>query len=512
MKKISYILLAVCSLAASCTKTDEPAPASPRNSEQVAIGASIESGYETPDGTRVSIDNTTGKTSWQAGDRIGIKVASDNSAQTDMLSTEDCRIFCGTIASPTYGTGDRIYAAYPASAIGSGSATFTIDSNQNGTLPQPMMTAVHEVAQGSSAADIKLGFRQAGALLMLTTDTKMDGIVVSAIASEDVAGTYTYDFGSGTAACSGSKSISIVPQSQTVFIHMPAVSFSKGICLTLTRNGERMIQSYSSVTALEAGKAYSLGTLTFKPVGVTLGDVTTSYTNNGAVAKTNDIGGSEMRFGQCSFTGISNAMVAEAGIEYNGKQAPAALNGKTFAPAALSSLSWTTYTVRAFVRTLAGETIYSDAKTAIVTGIPYTAAPPATSSWSTDNAAAWNSCLILKVSNAYALSPSFNVPTTSINVNTTVLAYAYGGSIPYNYKPSIYVSGSNTGTPSGSATTLSGSMALPGTAGFTSVARNISLSPSVPKICIYAEGKKGSSISTNPNGVVIKSVEIKYDI
>ena len=96
MKKTSYILLAVCVLAASCTKTDEPATA-PRKTEQVSIGATITSGYTSAEGTRVSLDASTGKAAWENGDRIGIKVASDNTTQTDVLSTEDCLTFCGTI-------------------------------------------------------------------------------------------------------------------------------------------------------------------------------------------------------------------------------------------------------------------------------------------------------------------------------------------------------------------------------------------------------------------------------
>ena len=248
-----------------------------------------------------------------------------------------------------------------------------------------MMVATHEVTGGSSAADISLKFRQAGALLMLTTDTKMDRIAVSAIGSEDVAGTYTFDFANGTTSCSGSKSIAITPASTTVFIHMPAVSFSKGLCLTLTSGSQTMIQSYSSITALEAGKAYSLGSLVFKPATVTLGDVSTSYTKNGTVSKTNDIGGSEMRFGECSFSGISNAMVAQTGIEYNGTQAAAERNGKTFAPATLTGLDWTSYKVRAYVKTVDGNTFYSPEKSAVVTGIPYTAAPPKNDKWVTSD-------------------------------------------------------------------------------------------------------------------------------
>ena len=386
MKKTSYILLAVCALAASCTKTDEPATA-PRKTEQVSIGATITSGYTSAEGTRVSLDASTGKAAWQNGDRIGIKVASDNTAQTDVLSTEDCLTFCGTIASPAYDSGDRIYAAYPASAISAKSAVFTVETEQDGALPSPMMVATHEVTGGSSAADISLKFRQAGALLMLTTDTKMDRIAVSAIGSEDVAGTYTFDFTNGTTSCSGSKSIAITPASTTVFIHMPAVSFSKGLCLTLTSGSQTMIQSYSSITALEAGKAYSLGSLVFKPATVTLGDVSTSYTKNGTVSKTNDIGGSEMRFGECSFSGISNAMVAQTGIEYNGTQAAAERNGKTFAPATLTGLDWTSYKVRAYVKTVDDQMFYSPEKSAVVTGIPYTAAPPKNDKWVTsDNA------------------------------------------------------------------------------------------------------------------------------
>lgn len=515
MRKTSYFLLAVTILAASCTKNEEPVSEPARRTEQVSIRASIDNEYSSADGTRVTLDSSTGKASWQSGDEISIKVASDNTVGTDRLATEDCVTFCGTIASPSYATGDRIYAAYPATSLtvtaSSISATVSIESNQNGSLPQPTMIATSDIATGSSVENITLNFKQSGALLILNTDTKMDEITLSAVGGEDVAGIYTYDFGSGSMTCSGSKSINVTPTSAVVYIHMPAISFSKGLCLTLTREGEKMIQSYSSISTLEAGKAYSLGTLTFKPVGISLGDVRTSYMNNGSVEKTNDIDGSQMLFGECSFTGISNAMVAEAGIEYDGTQAPATLSGKTFTPAALTGLEWKSYKVRAYVKTVDGNIFYSPEKDAAVTGIPYTAAPPTTSSWSTGNAADWQKCLRLNVSQAHALSPSFNIPTT-LNITATALVYAYGGSIPSKYKPNVYISGSNTGTASGSATTLSGSSSLPITAAFTNVERNISLNSSVDKICIYAEGNKGSSLSVGTNGVVIKSVDVKYDL
>ncbi len=429
-----FISLAIAVFAAACSETDTEYSPREHNTQQVSIGATIDSRYDGTNDTRATIDKTDGKASWQNGDRIGVSVASDPSMQTYELSTSDCKMFCGEIAAPSYATGDRLYAAYPADALGSGNhtASFRIESSQDGTLPEPMMTASSAVAAGSGPSNLSLHFRQAGAVLILNTDSQVDLITINAIGGEDIAGTYTYDFNSDAFSCSGAKSIEVTPASQTVFIHMPAIELSKGICLTLTRGTEKMIQSVGSMTLLEAGKAYSLGSLVFCPASVQLGEVKTSYTTDGTVAKTNDIDGSEMRFGTCTFSGISNTMVAETGIEYDGTHIAADRSGKNFTPATLTGLEWKQYTIRAYVKTLDGNIFYSASKDATVTGIPYSAAPPKSDRWTASNTANVHfrdSYVQLGMDGTSTNDPqitlTFNIPETintvvdvSVNVNS----------------------------------------------------------------------------------------------
>ena len=294
---------------------------------------------------------------------------------------------------------------------------------------------------------------------------------------------------------------------------MPAVSFSKGLCLTLTSGSQTMIQSYSSITALEAGKAYSLGSLVFKPATVTLGDVSTSYTKNGTVSKTNDIGGSEMRFGECSFTGISNAMVAQTGIEYNGTQVAVDRNGKTFAPATLTGLGWTSYKVRAYVKTVDGNTFYSPEKNAVVTGIPYTANAAELCTWSGGNKETWQNRIALK-NGGYIISPAFYMPDNQ-DIKVTISAYVYGGTLtPRSH--SIYISASASDSKSGTALTVSTSSYInfPDEAKWYSASQTIRFSSSVASTCIHADvTRRTTSIAAGPGVcVVVQETKLEYSL
>lgn len=157
---------------------------------------------------------------------------------------------------------------------------------------------------------------------------------------------------------------------------------------------------------------------------------------------------------------------------------------------------------------------FSGSVTKHVTGLPYSIsfddnAHP--TGWTLGNNGENSGYLTLKRGDAYAITPAFHLPA-NINVSSTLVAYAYGGSIYKSYKPTVAIHASESGTNSSADTTLSGKNALPITASFSTITDNsITLTPSVKKVCIFTSGT-GSSVSVGAGnmGVVCKEFSAVY--
>lgn len=148
-----------------------------------------------------------------------------------------------------------------------------------------------------------------------------------------------------------------------------------------------------------------------------------------------------------------------------------------------------------------------------VTGIPYSISfngntNPA--NWILSNNGKCGNRLALKKGDAYALSPKFYTPK-DIEVNVVLNAYAYGGSIPYNYKPTVSIHPSESGSNSTTTTTLSGSIEVPGTADFHDINTTFTLTNETGKVCIYTKGSVTDwSIGTGDIGVVCDHFSVQY--
>ena len=140
-----------------------------------------------------------------------------------------------------------------------------------------------------------------------------------------------------------------------------------------------------------------------------------------------------------------------------------------------------------------------------VTGIPYYISFNGNTnptSWTLSNNGKCGNRLTLKKGEAYALSPKFYTPN-DIEINVILNAYAYGGSIPYDYKPTVSIHPSESGDNSAVTTTLSGSIEVPGTATFHDINTMFTLTDAIGKICIYTKGNITKwSIGTGDIGVV----------
>ena len=149
-----------------------------------------------------------------------------------------------------------------------------------------------------------------------------------------------------------------------------------------------------------------------------------------------------------------------------------------------------------------------------VTGIPYyinfngNANPE---NWILNNNGKTQNRLTLQRGEAYALSPKYYIPS-DIEVSVLLSAYAYGGSIYKDYKPTVSIHPSEIGQNSSVLATLSGSNLYPDNAEFTDISTTFTLTDIVGRVCIYTSGK-GSSWSTGLQysmGVVCGHFSVNY--
>ena len=246
--------------------------------------------------------------------------------------------------------------------------------------------------------------------------------------------------------------------------------------------------------------------------------VRTSYSSNGNVAKTNDINGDILRVK----ANISDSYVANNLV--NGKTYTICYGSNTATQTlgsekdiTLAYGAWGQYVCYVKIALANGYVCESTKYTTHVTGIPYTADLNGKSSipnWSNSRTSK-NGYLCLKEGTAYAVSMPFGVPA-DCNVVVTIPMYAYGGTLPSNYKPTVYASAtsSTSGSASGTSIQLKGSNLLPNAgASYTNWTPTVTLSNSAKRLSIYANGSKyWSSVGTGDIGVIMKSVTVQYQL
>ena len=175
------------------------------------------------------------------------------------------------------------------------------------------------------------------------------------------------------------------------------------------------------------------------------------------------------------------------------------------------NLQWGTHKLTAFV--MFDKSSVNPSIDCEVTGIPYYISfngntNPA--NWTLSNNGKCGNRLTLKKGEAYALSPKFYTPN-DIETNVILNAYAYGGSLPYDYKPTVSIHPSESGDNSTVTTTLSGSIEVPGTATFHDINTTFTLTNAIGKICIYTKGNITKwSIGTGDIGVVCDHFSVQY--
>lgn len=238
-------------------------------------------------------------------------------------------------------------------------------------------------------------------------------------------------------------------------------------------------------------------------LGIASHTVRSSYNSNGAVAKDNGLDGSTI-YASVSVNDdyvVSN-LVNSVVLRYGAST----LAGNIGSEFSAGNLAWGEYdNCRIDITLKNGYVMSTPSYTVHVTGLPCIIDPvdDAPSGWTSSNVSYSNTrnYMELNTSTAYAISPKFHAPNSSLDIAAVISAYAYGSSL--SYKPKVYISVADSGVAGGDATQLSGSLNTVGTASYNDISRDLTLG-NVSNVCIYATGE-GSS-----RKVIVRSIRITY--
>ena len=287
--------------------------------------------------------------------------------------------------------------------------------------------------------------------------------------------------------------------------------FSSEIAAT-NGNGEYTVQAYAILNdGTELKTDEKIVYIVDEKVlpAITSHTIRSSYNNNGIVDKTNDFNGNLIKANvSLNDCWASNNLVESVTLVYDGLTE--AMTVGTELEKSVDSRAYKNTHID--VKFSNGHHIYTPKYEINVTGIPYNINFDSTSpaGWEVNNLKK-NPGIYLSATTGYCLSPKFYVPQ-DLNVSVSVPVYAYCAStfgLEKRYKPSVYVSASNTAVASGNATNLTGGNNLsPSQSSFTNINPTLNFTNSVNRVCIYATGKGygGAAI----NGVMLNYCKIEY--
>ena len=232
--------------------------------------------------------------------------------------------------------------------------------------------------------------------------------------------------------------------------------------------------------------------------------IRSSYNSNGSVAKDNGLDGSTI-YASVSVNDdyvVSN-LVNSVVLHYGAST----LAGNIGSEFSAGNLAWGGYDSRIDITLKNGYVMSTPSYTVHITGLPYIIDPVngAPSGWTSNNVSystLARNYMKLNTSTAYAISPKFHAPNSSLDIAAAISAYAYKSNLFASYTPSVYISVADSGVAGGDATRLSSTIATVSTASFTDISRDLTLG-NVSSICIYATGSGG-------NNVVVRSIRITY--
>ena len=446
--------LAAVAALVGCSKENTPMDVVAKNN--FTVNASI-----VLDDTRVAVEgeNFT-DVKWEMDDMIQLSSASGTSmTMTANAISEDGEKASFAGEGSVAAAEDTYYAIYPAVAITEGVATIDL-AEQSGDdaavlVAKTTATSTEGVSMSFTPANALLHVAVSGVETLAKAEFKaLDGAV---IASE-----FVYDFVAETASAKGETSAYVVenPAVDGFFFSLPAdMDMTAGYIVSLTDAvGNVCSKAYN-------GKTFAKGTTTrvnieWSTPSVTLGTPMTSYSYYavGDSATANSCANNVIYFTTAStFSGVQNAMIAEAGYIINGEDVAASVDASTKTIGNVTVSSWGEKSVQAYIKTKDGK-VYKSADTATVhiTGLPYTynfvngsLDAYRNAGWSTNgklrvgtmDLAGHSSTLVLHYyrnflgttnESGYIVSPMFNIPA-DINVQPQVVRHAYAAGV-WNFK------------------------------------------------------------------------------
>ena len=458
--------------------------------------------------SRVAFNGAITDMIWEANDKIGVHIVSTNETATFAVSelSDDAQSarFSSIIDEPA--ATDSYYAFYPATTEVSGTnVNFVIPAETEGAGAPYLVAA----AEGVAMSDVNFTFKPVTALLELTLGFDADKVIIESSNGEHLAGILTYNCANGALTQpSTSTSITLTsPVAGTHYLYVPEVSLAKGYKVTVVRGDQQMIKSvgYNTGKNFVAGEVSSLTISSFEAVSVSLCDVYTNYTlyTRGDSSANSTDGHTIFFSGKCSFTGISNTLVEEVGVYYGSTKITATRSGKEFTVSNVTNVAQGSYNVYAYVK--ANGVTYKSAVTAAhITGLPYSI-----SFGDTANPSGWTCSNTIITKNllgsmnqfgfaggeAYAISPKFNIPSTT-KITATFSMYAYKGRSWNSYTPNVYISASESDVASNNVATLSSVIDPVSTSrAWTDVSATVNLTSSVRSVCIHTSGSTSGTHS-----------------
>lgn len=493
------------------------------------------------------------QTVWYKGDQIRLtSLAGASAVLTNELEQGNNAFFRGT------GTAaaeiDTYFAAYPSSLDlrTDGKVVMDFSKVQDGSEQNAIMAAGWCESVGKN--EIVMGFTPINALLYVTVANLPAGYTIYEVKFSDLdtllPGSQTYDISAasyGTMTTEGGLTHYTINTSATnFFIALPAYyTPTTGYVLTVkAKDGAG--QEYCTVGAFGAQGGFSAGSTSYVTFDWTKNGISTIgpktsydlYLANNSAANTANTGqlvycdANNATTYTMQNTLISKGFITNVGYVYDGTEFNTGSgivwdqpNKQFYVGSNLDGQSKAAHSLEAFMTTKLGDRIVVR-KTLHVTGIPYTAnfyntqTSPAewtiggTTSW---EGYGWNDADVTYLrlrghkttsSRGYAISPSFYLPTGSLDVKTILDCYHYDTS---SRSGNVYVnpSAGSMPTATSNATSLPGKTTFNNFSNVNDVSNTLTITTSASKIGItHNLGNEG--LSTRFIG--IKSFTINYNL
>lgn len=247
---------------------------------------------------------------------------------------------------------------------------------------------------------------------------------------------------------------------------------------------------------------------------ITSHTIRSSYNNNGAVTKTNELDGDKI-YAAASIDDafVANNLIESATLHYGGNTLTIDAKGTQFPTGNIAYQQYSDCYAEIVFKN--GYKSTTQSYTVNVTGIPYsinfTDATP--NGWNANNCKKQDDSTLIKKNEGYLISPRFFVADDNYDISILVPVSAYRPSVTRSYSPTVYVSVSDKAT---EQTNIYKTLSDP-TNGTSPKYSNIEgfaqITTQQSSICIYAKGNyNGIDVAGRSAGVNVEKCEIKYKL